>query len=83
MTPNESQDQPHQHCIFHAQYEIRILNLEEEAKIMRINLENLRGSTWSPTVISAIILFFGTLLTVLGGLAGVAMSIFAKAHGWG
>lgn len=49
---------------------------------MRIDMNQLKNSSWSPSVIVALIGLFGTCMTVLGGLAGVAMSILAKSHGW-
>ena len=79
MTPK---DIPHEHCLKHSEFQNRIENIEEETKQMRIDMNAIKSGSWSPSVVAALIGLFGTAMTVLGGLAGVAMSIFAKAHGW-
>jgi hypothetical protein len=82
MVSNVDQS-PHNHCIFHEQYKVQIKNLEEEVEKMRIDMSEIKSNTWSPGVVVALIGVFTTIVTTLGGLAGVALSIFAKSYGWG
>ena len=86
MSREEAQNNCIHHGVIHEKlltFRERIESIEEENEKMRIDIETLKNNTWSPSVLIAIVGLFGTALTVLGGLAGVAMSIFAKAHGWG
>jgi hypothetical protein len=81
--PPKEQDLPHEHCVFHRVFESEIDNIKKEQTEMRIKLEEIQKDAWSPTVITALIGLFGVIVTTIGGIAGVAMSMYAKAHGWG
>lgn len=69
-------------CKQHAVTMLKIERLEQETKQMRIDIDKIKMGTISTPVLVSIIGLTGTFLTVVGGLAGVAMNLFAKSMGW-